>query len=603
MKFIDTFTEDDKKKLIKKAKLVFSVLKKGTITRSDGVSFSYLLGDNMKPIVVDGEIEIFAFISKIIEKTYCPLSIHAIKELIIKKFEHFNINAEFYNTDNTQIEKYQGKKPWEEPLNEEIDRSYLKKLKKKGELVYKLYKKGKLVSDREDGELHYTYELSDKKLINAYGDEISVSPDNIKIKYHNELTNKFALLPITDSIKKRFHNHGITLNIPRWTEIYIDKWEEHLNEEMDIDKERKRVKTIHKAIRKGIVNFEGNRYRYELPEEYTFHMVNKLAIEIKSIKFTFYNKDLSMYNEGGHGLPLKIWRIEDGKDVYLNKILSPQDVGDICYNDEYNINTKTGVEYVNVKNKVRNKYRDFNINAIMTTPSDTVMVNESTDDYTQKQIKKAKTIYKALRKGTIGGDDPEEPHFTYILSDDFSVHTTNAGIVISLQKIKIKHLNRGCLLHSTDYMGSLIRKRFNLFGIILTNPYKDLYFDYEVDDWESPLNEGAEVLNPESLSNNEIKKVKTLYKLLKKGHFKYDDARSTYGYILPENYYIYKDELGDICIKLTGEEETKMLSKVKMARPSDNFDILILPEYTNLHDWIKTKVIEKFDGFNIKFIF
>jgi hypothetical protein len=67
MKFIDTFTEDDKKKLIKKAKLVFSVLKKGTITRSDGVSFSYLLGDNMKPIVVNGEIEIFAFISKIVE--------------------------------------------------------------------------------------------------------------------------------------------------------------------------------------------------------------------------------------------------------------------------------------------------------------------------------------------------------------------------------------------------------------------------------------------------------------------------------------------------------------------------------------------------------
>jgi hypothetical protein len=94
MKFIDTFTEDDRKKLIKKAKLVFSVLKKGTITRSDGVSFSYLLGDNMKPIVVDGEIEIYAFISKIVERTYCPLSEHAIKELIIKKFEHFNINAE-----------------------------------------------------------------------------------------------------------------------------------------------------------------------------------------------------------------------------------------------------------------------------------------------------------------------------------------------------------------------------------------------------------------------------------------------------------------------------------------------------------------------------
>ena len=85
MKFIDTFTEDDKKKLIKKAKLVFSVLKKGTITRLDGVKFSYELGDNMVPSVVDGEIYLFAFITKIIERTYCPINEHAMKELIIKK--------------------------------------------------------------------------------------------------------------------------------------------------------------------------------------------------------------------------------------------------------------------------------------------------------------------------------------------------------------------------------------------------------------------------------------------------------------------------------------------------------------------------------------
>jgi hypothetical protein len=492
MKFIDLIKEPSDDKLLKKAKTIFSVLRKGKITRSDGVSFSYELGGRTFAKVHEGEIVLIGSVTSIKELTYCPINEKFMTELIEKKFDMFDINVELRPPNEDQIEKYQGKKPWEK---------------------------------------------------------------------------------------------------------------DELNEEMDIDKERKRVKTIHKAIRKGIMNFDGNRYRYELPEEYTFHMVDELHLQVTAIKFTFYNKDLSRDNEGGHGLPLKIWRIEDGKDVYLNKILSPQDVGDICYNDEYNINTKTGVEYVNVKNKVRNKYRDFNINAIMTTPSDTVMVNESTDDHTQKQIKKAKTIYKALKKGTIGGDNPEEPHFTYVLSDDFSVHTTNAGTVISLYKIKIKHLNRGCLLHSTDYMGSLIRKRFNLFGIILTNPYKDLYFDYEVDDWESPINEGAEVLNSESLTKNEVRKVKTLYKLLKKGHFKYDDARSTYGYILPENYYIYKDELGDICIKLTGEEETKMLSKVKMARPSDNFDILILPEYTNLHDWIKNKVIEKFERFNIKFIF
>jgi hypothetical protein len=485
----------------------------------------------VKPIVVNGEIEIYAFISKIVERTYCPINEHAMKELIIKKFEHFNINAELYFTRDSQLEKYKGKKPWEEPLNEEIDdytqkqikkartiykalrrgtiggnnpeephfvyelsenfsihttnagvvitlnkikikelnrgcllhstdymgslirkrfnlfgiiltnpykdlyfdyeveswespineeidRAYLKKLKKKGELVYKLFKKGKLVSDREDGEIHYTYELSDNKLINAYGDEISVSPDNLKIKYHNELTNKFALLPITDSIKKRFHNHGITLNIPRWTEIYIDDWKSPLNEDIDIDKERNRVKTIHKAIRKGIVNFEGNRFRYELPEEYTFHVVDELHLQVTAIKFTFYNKDLSKDNGGGHGLPLKIWRIEGGKDVYLNKILTAQDVGDISYNDEYGITNKTGVEYVNVKNKVRNRYRNFNINAIMTTPSDTVMVNEEEEDndLTEKDRKKIELIYGLFKRGKY---TVEDILYNYVLPEEY----------------------------------------------------------------------------------------------------------------------------------------------------------------------------------------
>ena len=531
MKFIDLIKEPSDDKLLKKAKTIFSALRRGKITRKDGVSFSYELGSRTFARVHEGEIELVGSVISIKENTYCPINERYMTELIENKFKMFGINVELRPPTEDQIEKWTGRKPWEEPLNEEIDeytqkqikkartiykalrrgtiggddpeqphffyelsesfsihttnagvvitlnkikikelnrgcllhstdymgslirkrfnlfgiiltnpykdlyfdyeieswetpineeidRAYLKKLKKKGELVYKLFKKGKLVSDREDGEIHYTYELSDNKLINAYGDEISVSPDNIKIKYHNELTNKFALLPITDSIKKRFHNHGITLNIPRWTEIYIDDWKEPLNEDIDIDKERNRVKTIHKAIRKGIVNFEGNRFRYELPEEYTFHVVDELHLQVTAIKFTFYNKDLSKDNGGGHGLPLKIWRIEGGKDVYLNKMLTAQDVGDIAYNDEYGITNKTGVEYVNVKNKVRNRYRNFDINAIMTTPSDTIMVNEEEEDndLTKKDRKKIELIYGLFKRGKYKVDDI---FYNYVLPEEF----------------------------------------------------------------------------------------------------------------------------------------------------------------------------------------
>ena len=419
MKFIDTFTEDDKKKLIKKAKLVFSVLKKGTITRSDGVSFSYLLGDNVKPIVVNGEIEIYAFISKIVERTYCPINEHAMKELIIKKFEHFNINAELYFTRDSQLEKYKGKKPWEEPLNEEID-EYTQKQIKKARTIYRALKKGTIGGDNPE-EPHFFYELSDDFSVHTTHSGIVISSEKIKIKH----LNRGCLLHSTDYmgslVRKRFNLFGIILTNP-YKDLYfdyeVDAWESPLNEDIDIDKERNRVKTIHKAIRKGIVNFEGNRFRYELPEEYTFHVVDELHLQVTAIKFTFYNKDLSIDNGGGDGLPLKIWRIEEGKDVYLNKMLTAQDVGDITYNDEYGITNKTGVEYVNVKNKIRNRYRNFNINAIMTTPSDTVMVNEEEEDndLTEKDRKKIELIYGLFKRGKYKVDDI---FYNYVLPEEF----------------------------------------------------------------------------------------------------------------------------------------------------------------------------------------
>jgi hypothetical protein len=318
-----------------------------------------------------------------------------------------------------QIEKYQGKKPWEEPLNEEID-NYTQKQIKKARTIYKALRRGTIGGDNPE-EPHFTYVLSDDFSVDTTNAGIVISLEKIKIKH----LNRGCLLHSTDYmgslIRKRFNLFGIILTNP-YKDLYfdyeVDAWESPLNEDIDIDKERNRVKTIHKAIRKGIVNFEGNRFRYELPEEYTFHVVDELHLQVTAIKFTFYNKDLSKDNGGGHGLPLKIWRIEGGKDVYLNKILSAQDVGDISYNDEYGITNKTGVEYVNVKNKVRNRYRNFNINAIMTTPSDTIMVNEEEEDndLTEKDRKKIELIYGLFKRGKYKVDDI---FYNYVLPEEF----------------------------------------------------------------------------------------------------------------------------------------------------------------------------------------
>ena len=451
MKFIDTFNEDDKKKLTKKAKLIYSVLKKSTITRSDGVKFSYELGNNMVPSVVNGEIELFAFITKITERTYCPINEIAMSDLIIKKFEQFDIKVDLQIPKSIEIVKYQGKKPWE--LNEEIDRAHLKKMKKKGELIYQLYKKGKLISDTETGEIHYTYELSDNKLINAVPGDIFVSPDNIKIKYHNELTNKFALLPILESIKKRFHNHGITFNRPRWTEIYIDEWKEPLN--------------------------------------------------------------------------------------------------------------------------------------------------ENHEEYKEKQIKKGKAVYYALKKGTIGSNDPNEPRFSYVLSDEFSIDINNLGILIFTDGIKIKELNRECNIVSTGYMQSKIRDRFEQFDIILTNRHLT---SHDIEPWErSTINE-----EENNITEKDRKKIELIYGLFKRGKYTVEDI--LYNYVLPDEYWIYdRNETGELIVVLTMDPTQKMKLYAKIKKEDGNLYHREVPvqatQYASLYDDAKKRIKEKFERFNIEIVF
>ena len=625
MKFIDTFNEDDKKKLTKKAKLIYSVLKKGTITRSDGVKFSYELGDNMVPSIVDGEIELFAFITKIIERTYCPINEIAMSDLIMKKFEQFDIKVDLQIPKSIEIVKYQGKKPWE--LSEDA-KLYTKEdpsEEKRVRTIFKALKKGvvKVQHPRTDEIVKFRYNIDnvsykweyynmmEKQLTivtdNFLGEGITIYCDDEDIvdKCTNNLESMsrnptgFHLREMfVDKLKSKFDTFNVSIQVnKRGMKFVLDKPNEPINEEIDIDKERNRVKTVHKAIRKGIVNVSGTRYRYELPEEYTFHVVDEPHLQLTSIKFTFYNKDIS---EGGHGLPLKIWRIEGGKDVYLNKMLTGQDVGDISYNDEYGITTKSGVEYVNVKNKVRNRYRNFDINAIMTTPSDTVMVNENHEEYKEKQIKKGKTIYNALKKGTIGSNDPNEPRFSYVLSDDFSIDMNNLGILIFTDGIKIKELNRECNIVSTGYMQSKIRDRFEQFDIILTNRHLT---SHDIEPWERPtINEEED----NNITEKDRKKIELIYGLFKRGKYTVEDI--LYNYVLPDEYWIYdRNETGELVVVLTMDPTQKMKLYAKIKKEDGNLYHREVPvqatQYASLYDDAKKRIKDKFERFNIEIVF
>ena len=344
MKFIDTFNEDDKKKLTKKAKLIYSVLKKGTITRSDGVKFSYELGDNMVPSVVDGEIELFAFITKIIERTYCPINEIAMSDLIIKKFEQFDIKVDLQIPKSIEIVKYKGKKPWEEPLN----------------------------------------------------------------------------------------------------------------------------------------------------------------------------------------------------------------------------------------------------------------LNENHEEYKEKQIKKGKAVYYALKKGTIGSNDPNEPRFSYVLSDDFSIDMNNLGILIFTDGIKIKELNRECNIVSTGYMQSKIRDRFEQFDIILTNRHLS---SHDIEPWERPtINEEED----NNITEKDRKKIELIYGLFKRGKYTVEDI--LYNYVLPDEYWIYdRNETGELIVVLTMNPTQKMKLYAKIKKEDGNLYHREVPvqatQYASLYDDAKKRIKEKFERFNIEIVF
>jgi hypothetical protein len=111
------------------------------------------------------------------------------------------------------------------------------------------------------------------------------------------------------------------------------------------------------------------------------------------------------------------------------------------------------------------------------------------------------------------------------------------------------------------------------------------------------INEEVKVLKPEQLTNKEIQKAKLIYKTFKRGYFKYDN-HSSYGYELPDDYFIYK-YLGDVCIKLTGEEGQDIRTFSKMRVFGSDKEKELEPQHKALTNWVKEKLQEKFDKFNI----
>ena len=255
------------------------------------------------------------------------------------------------------------------------------------------------------------------------------------------------------------------------------------------------------------------------------------------------------------------------------------------------------------------------------------IINEDTS-FTDKEEKRVKTIFKAFRKGIVKVQHPrtnEIIKFRYHINDnvfyrwenglygkELTVITNNfpgEGItiycddedVVNKCTNDIKSISKNPTgIHLREMFVNKLKNKFNKFDAKIYVNEKGMKF--VLDEPSEPINEGRVGNMGGGITDKELKKVKALYTALKRGFFKYS-YHSTYGYELPEDYYSYRDELGDVCIKMTGQngQEPKFFSKLKIG--SEYMTTKIDPKFDAIIKWVEGKVKDKFEEFNIKFIF
>ena len=489
----------------KRVRTIFNALKKGVVKvqhprtdeiikfryHIDNVSYKwehYTMMEKHLTIVTDnfpGEgITIYCDDEDIVDKctndlesmSRNPTGFH-LREMFVdklkSKFDNFNVSVQV----NKRGMKFVLDKP-KEPINESNE----DKLIRKGKLIFKALRNGTIGSDDKPNEPRFTYELSTDISVRIDDGNIIIFTPEVKIVELNRACRIISADLMAHKIRKRFEQFKVILHHPPIISDNVDTdlKREGLNENLVhiiTDEDKKKVKLVHKAISSGVVKVNDVRYRYELPKNYQMSPANNKIIRIR---FEFYNGDLIGPNRG-EKLPLKLWRIEEGKDIYINGLLDSTDVSDICYGEHYH-QKETTQEYMMVKNAVRRRYNNFNI-SLDVSPKDRTLkvfnnnpVNEQddvviTDDYiypTKEQKKRAKIFYHAFKTGKFTVEDGGS--YKYVLPNEYYVSVSGDGelnIVLTMnpqQRMKMYYVHKD---HET---GETIEKYID--GSIRTHLYQ-----------------------------------------------------------------------------------------------------------------------------------
>jgi hypothetical protein len=291
-----------------------------------------------------------------------------------------------------------------------------------------------------------------------------------------------------------------------------------------------------------------------------------------------------------------------------------------------------GLSYGHFGDLIKKRFRHFDIQFSFTVyPQDiegynSTPINEAIDwqdenssnltDEQLKQLKKAKTIYKALKKGKAtfnlasSYDEPDEHTIKYELGDPYYywiyVSGTNT-FRIEISKIKVyiddhkfyeraisKEIIKGgyktmewILLHSV--IAPRVRKRFENNDIDIRIADADLIFEYIE---PQPINEDED---------RRIKKARTIYKAFKKGLLNKGEHGNV-KYELPDEYDVRIRSIDDVIIIEVGDEGDDNEVKFYFGPNNDGEYKLTRPGPKYYYTFIERLYQKFFHQYDIKLI-
>lgn len=622
MKFTDLINEeaDLYDILMKKAKLVWSKLKKGKVTRSDGVSFSYELYDEPQIIISNNEITIFGSVAKMVELTWMPLNSGYMTELIEKKFNNTGIRVILGAPIDENVIKYDGDPLWVKSLNEGLSHQNeesddltdeQRKELKTAKTVFKALKDGEVKFNKNFDQKIIKYKLKDPYFLWEYKagtKKFRCEINNIDIyitdpKLYEEIKDyvhraEGEMLPmrgvimerlINPQIRKRFGNFNIDMLLYHANDNFILVEPQTLNESDDnrIDRLNKRAGIVFQALKRGTID-EGPEmpmFSYELSDNISVRKNNGVDVLFTDrVKITELNRQCRLISPGYMSGKIRE-RFEKFNVVFQHPIITSDDI--------------------------ESKYGEN--------------INENEDNIDTKKIK---ILYKALSKGRF--DMEILKNVRYKLSDNYELTIDNGEIVIEPEWLKIYKVvdfapyTSMMIPFSDDHNPSIameikekIHNKFENFNLKLGNP--PLIVGPRREDNPSEdndihsslpsknkggyrLNEDVFIFGKDGFTDKEIKRVKLLYKKFRKGKFNLDEV-STYDYELPEEYHMFKNDNGELCVKIYDP----LKNSIKMTTTITRYGEIMVTspvdgnKHKSLYHWMVSKITQKFDNFNIKF--